>query len=83
MRLQRYPDGPYKWSFHIWNRHPQWSVTWTHSVTALWFRPGTQQRFARIINWPHSSQREYGFKVGRLQLEWRRQNPMSWSVAAE
>ena len=84
MRLQRYPEGgAYRWSLHIWGRHPNWSITWTHTVNALWLRPGSDERFAYIVYWPRKGQRAYGFKVWRLRVEMRRQKPLAWPVAAE
>jgi hypothetical protein len=44
MRLQHYPDGGNAWTLFIWGRHPNSSLTWTHSLTLTKHRPESGQR---------------------------------------
>lgn len=38
MRFQRYPDGGAQWTLFVWSRHPESSLTWTHSASVTKWR---------------------------------------------
>lgn len=71
MRLQRYPDGAWRWSLSIWGRHPRSSLTWTHSLSlsryrassgvTLWPRLSRTPRFSKHSQW--------GWRVRALRFE--------------
>ncbi len=75
MRFQRYPDGGAAWTWFIWSRHPQRSITWTHALSVLRWRHWCGWK-PRII-WDRAGyQRGYGLLWAYWQIEMKRQNEM-------
>lgn len=79
MLFQRYPDGGASWTWFIWWRHPQHSITWTHSLSMTRWRHWCGWR-PRII-WDRAGcQRGYGLLWAHWQIEMKRQNEMRRAV---
>lgn len=75
MHFQRYPDGGARWTWFVWSRHPQHSITWTHSLAVTRWRHWCG--WVPRILWDRAgAQRGYGILWGFWQIEMKRQNEM-------
>jgi hypothetical protein len=80
MRLQRYPDGGAHWTWFVWSRHPENSLTWTHSLTVTRWRHWSLR--PRLIWDRIGAQRGYGFQWLGVSAQMTRQQPMWQNVNA-
>lgn len=76
MHIRRCDDGANSIEWHVWSRHPKWSITWTHSLWVSWSRANTGERPVNFVKMRKNTGRTYLFKLWRLKISWHHQHAM-------